>query len=147
MSLGRSKPTVGIDRSKPFNPDDYPRDPSAYRATTHFGQRFREDERFLTDEVIRKAITEGELRNNGDGCGCFVQPWGSGVKYYLLVGHHLSGYRIAVTAWPYVHDRRKAMNCPLWSTKQIDVIERFNNEAKSRRDTLRSYTNWLKQHD
>lgn len=102
--------------------------------TDHFAQKFRNPRRFLTDEVVRSTIETGWLRDNKDGCGCFVKPWGEGVTYYLIVGYHQDGYPIAVTAWPFLRDREAALNSGEWSSEAIDRIEELNAEFRRKND-------------
>jgi hypothetical protein len=118
--------TLPLDRNRPVVERDFPRQPGAYVPLDHFIQRYKEPERFLTDEVVRQAITDGEFRDNGDGLACFVLPWGDGVRYYVLAGYHKKGYRVAVTAWPHLHDREAALDSGRWASSDLDTIEQLN---------------------
>lgn len=134
-----------IDRSREFREYDYPRKPPLYTALPHFGQRRREDERFLTDEVIRECITNGELRDNDDGCACFRKEWGDGVAYYLIAGFHHRGYRVAVTAWPHLHDRQAALDSGKWASTELDAIHDLNERYIDHfTDKFPAYDKWLK---
>jgi len=139
--------TLPLDRSRRFDPSLYPQDPAAYTALDHFIQRFKEPERFLTDEVVRTTIEDGDLRDNGDGCACFRQPWGDGVAYYLIAGHHYDGYRVMVTGWPWVHNREAALDSGRWSNDELDTIEQLNERKKTHfSDEWADYVQWSKAH-
>jgi hypothetical protein len=134
-----------IDRNRNFRASDYPRKPSAYTPLRHFGQRFRENRRHLDEEVVEACIREGDLRDNEDGCGCFRLEWGEGVAYYLIAGFHERGYRILVTGWPHLHDRKAAMKSGRWSSSELDDIESFNQELnRGFSGKYPNYDEWLK---
>lgn len=138
--------TLPIDRSREFREYDYPRKPSLYTPLPHFSQRRREDERFLSSEVINACITDGDLRDNGDGCACFRKEWGNGVAYYLIAGYHLKGYRVIVTGWPHLHDREKALESGMWSSDELDIIKSLNDEySDCFEDKYPQYDQWLKE--
>jgi hypothetical protein len=137
--------TLPVDRNREFREYDYPQTPGLYTPLRHFCQRFKEDERFLTDEVINSCITEGDLRDNGDGCACFRKEWGDGVAFYLIAGFHEKGYRVVVTAWPHLHDREAALNSGRWSSDELDTIESLNERYQDRfADDYPAYDEWLK---
>lgn len=137
--------TLPIDRSRAFDPSDYPQEPEAYTPLQHFCNRFKEDERFLTPEVINKCISEGDLRNNHDGCACFRKRWG-GVAYYLIAGFHEKGYRVLITGWPHLHSREIAMDSGRWSSEELDTIEELNDKkSESFGDKYPEYQKWLQQ--
>lgn len=137
--------SLPVDRSRTFYEFDYPQIPCAYTPLTHFLQRKREPERFLHSDVINETISNGELRDNGDGCACFVKEWGKGVSYYLIAGFHEKGYRILITGWPHLHDRTAAVGSGLWEHEELNRIEDMN--ARYREDQLHErypeYTDWL----
>ncbi|UBF22348.1 hypothetical protein HRTV-11_gp91 [Halorubrum virus HRTV-11] len=143
------KQVIPIDRSRRFHPSDYPHQPEAYHVCSHFRQRMKESERFLDGEVIARCIVEGDLKDNGDGCAAF--SWtrnGDGVEYWFLAGFHLDGYRIAVTAWPYLRDRQKALKSG-WIDDELDTIEAFNKKSRNYRrfsEEWAEYVNWSKRH-
>lgn len=138
--------TLPIDRSRVFKPSDYPQEPSAYTPLRHFVNRFKEDERFLTPEVINQCISEGDLRDNGDGCACFRKVWGGGVGYYLIAGFHEKGYRVLVTGWPHLHNREVALRSGRWSSEELDTIRDLNERHQERfGDRFPEYENWLKR--
>jgi hypothetical protein len=133
-----------LDRSRDFSETLYPHDPEEYVPLRHFGQRFREDRRHLTDEVIEECIKEGDLRDNEDGCACFRLEWGEGVAYYLIAGFHEAGYRVLVTAWPHLHDREAAMKSGRWSGRELDDIKEFNDErTRGFSGKYPDYSSWL----
>jgi len=137
--------TLPIDRSRVFRPSDYPRDPNEYVPMVHFGQRFKEQERFLDGDVIEATLKEGDIRSNGDGCACFRKVWGEGVAYYIIAGHHEKGYRVLVTGWPHLHHRRSALESGRWSPSELDQIEELNERYKERfEDKYPVYSTWLK---
>lgn len=144
------KKTIPIDRSREFNPSDYPHQPEAYHMWWHFRQRMKEPERFLDGEVIARCIVEGDLKDNGDGCAAFswTRP-GDGVEYWFLAGFHEDGYRIAVTAWPYLRDRQKALRSGRWSEDDLDTIEAFNKKSRNYNrfsEEWSEYVAWSKAH-
>lgn len=129
---GDSYEPLPVDRSVPFHRSLYSRDPDDYEPLGHFLQRQNESERCLTKacgdySAVRKAIIDGELRDNNDGCGCFVLDY-HGVSYYIVVGFHYDGFRIAVTGWPMLRERTRALDSGRWSTAELDDIEAFNDD-------------------
>lgn len=137
--------SLPIDRSRTFREVDYPKQPHLYTPLRHFGQRRREDERFLTGEVINTTIRKGDLRNNGDGCACFRKEWGDGVAYYLIAGFHEQGYRVLVTGWPHLHHRKSALESGMWTEEELDTIEALNIRYQNRfEDRFPAYDSWLK---
>ena len=133
------------DQSRTFREYDYPKEPGLYTPTRHFIQRAKEPERFLTGEVIEACITEGDLRDNGDGCACFRKEWGGGVAYYIIAGFHEKGYRVLVTGWPHLHDRKRALESGRWTSGELDTIETLNERHQdSFEDEYPTYDEWLK---
>lgn len=121
-----------LDRSREFNREDYPASPKSYEPLDHFVQRYHDDERFLDRdlggvEAVRRIITRGNIRNNDDGCGCFVLDW-HGVYYYLVVGFHDKGYRVAVSGWPIVRDEERAIDSGYWLREELTTIDEFNEK-------------------
>jgi hypothetical protein len=140
--------TLPLDRSRAFDPSNYPRRPSRYSPLPHFLQRFKERKRFLNGKVIYDAVTKGDLRDNGDGCACFRKVWGAGVAYYLIVGFHEEGHLVYVTAWPHLHHREPALNSGLWSPTELDAIEALNEQYQTRfADHYPEYDEWLQQNE
>ena len=137
--------TLPIDRGRDFREYDYPQTPGIYTPLRHFIQRFKEPERFLTDEIVERCIRYGDLRDNGDGCACLRLEWGDGVAYYLIAGFHEKGYRVVVTAWPHLHDRQAALDSGRWSSDELDTIEQLNEQYQDRfEDNYPAYDEWLK---
>jgi hypothetical protein len=147
------KQSLPIDRNREFDPDDYPTTPTAYcPIERHFGQRLKDPERMLDREldgvhVIRRTITRGQLRDNKDGCGCFVLNW-HGVQYYLVVGFHEQGWRVIISGWPMLQDRTTALNSGRWTGEELDTIEAFNNRhfGSYWTDEWDTYVEWSKNH-
>jgi hypothetical protein len=136
--------TLPLDRDRKFREYDYPSKPSLYRPLRHFIQRFKEPQRFLTEEVVNECISNGDLRSNKNGCGCFRKEWGDGVAYYLIVGYHEDGYRVTVTGWPHLHHREAALDSGRWSSKELDTIEALNEKHQNQfEDKYPAYNQWL----
>lgn len=144
------KQTIPIDRDRPFDPDDYPHQPEAYHMHSHFRQRMKDPERFLDGEVIARTITCGHLKDKGDGLASFHWTrYGDGVEWWFLAGFHKDGYRIAVTAWPYLRDRHKALESGWWTEDELDTIEAFNKKSRNYRrfsEEWSEYVEWSKAH-
>lgn len=132
-----------IDRSIRYEAELYPRDPDAYEPLDHFYQRQQETERFLTKEIegysaVRKTILAGIREENYGGTGAFVLPW-YGVAYYIIIGHHLQGYRITISGWPYIFNEEFAQNSDEWCDAEIATIKRFRERWEDRRSYSRPY--------
>ena len=130
-SRSDTKSTLPLDRSVPFCTSLYPRDPDAYEPLDHFYQRQKDPERYLLKRIdgrsaVRTAILEGSLEDNGDGCGVFILDH-HGIEYYIVVGFHYEGFRVAVTAWPHCRDEQRARDSGAWSSKEIETIQAFND--------------------
>lgn len=115
-------------------------------------QRYHEERRFLDRELdgvdaLRRIITRGELRNNDDGCGCFVLDW-HGVYYYLVVGYHEKDYRVVVSGWPMVREREQALDSGRWLSEELNTIDQFNEDHFNERltDDYTDYVAWSKAH-
>ncbi|WP_372611675.1 hypothetical protein [Halomonas sp.] len=135
---------LDIQRGKDFSLSDYPHQPEKYHITTHFRQRMKDPERFLSGEVIARTFTCGALRVNEDGCAAFNWTRGDGVEYWLLAGFHEAGYRIAITAWPYLRDRQKALDSYRWTKAEIDTIEAFNQKKLRYGPLEHQYPDYIK---
>lgn len=132
-----------VDRHVPFTPELYPRDPDAYEPLDHFYQRQNEDERMLEREIdgfsaVRKTIYAGKLTDNEDGCAKFVYDH-HGISFYVICGFHYKGYRIAVTAWPVLHERNRAEESDDWSEEEIEMVEQFNERHFNKRSSKNVY--------
>jgi hypothetical protein len=105
--------------------DVLPRDPSAYRPTQHFAERFKgiyDDYcRHLDSEIVAECIQEGEVHYQEDGKYWLFKTFG-GIRYKLVVnptvGNVITGYPVAI-------DRTTAMESGRWSTEQIEEIQAF----------------------
>jgi len=144
------KEYIPVDRSRVFDASDYPHQPRKYHMWPHFRQRMKENERFLSGEVIARTIACGNLKDNGDGLAAFhwMRP-SDGVQWWFLAGFHENGYRIAVTAWPVLRDREKCLQNGRWTVEELDTMAEFN--AKAHRNTslqarYPDYVEWSKTH-
>lgn len=101
-----------------------PREPSAYRPTCHFADRFNDRyddyERHLDGEIIDGCITTGTLTRVSPE-KCFLRETFAGVTYRLIVnpvaGTVLSGHPISInTEYARESDR--------WTERQVqDILE------------------------
>lgn len=144
------KDPIPIDRERPFDKSDYPHQPREYHMQPHFRQQMKDPERMLSGEVIARTIACGKLRDNHDGCAAFnwTRP-GDGVEWWFLAGFHVDGYRIAVTAWPYLRDRGRALSNGRWTREQLDTIEAFNQKSRNYKSLAQEwpdYIEWSKNH-
>lgn len=118
------------DNASEYSPDDWPREPDAYRPTMHFRQRFHDYNRALDGSHINEAITEGTKIPAMHTCGAFytTRP---GVVYYVVVGWDrtsdpASNDRVVVTGWPWVYDREAAIESGRYSTRVLNRIQQLN---------------------
>jgi hypothetical protein len=104
---------------------DIPREPSAYRVTLHFKQRFEDAQsefrRHLDGEIIQRCITHGEpLRENRHTVR--FEETIAGVTYRIVVnptnGTCVSGYPTAI-------DWDIAMDSGRWTRPQLEDIQEF----------------------
>ncbi|MDS0280277.1 hypothetical protein NDI85_21060 [Halomicroarcula sp. S1AR25-4] len=107
--------------------DNPPREPSAYRPTFHFTQRFHdryEDDRpprHLDDEIVATCITDGAVTKADPGTVWFRATFG-GVTYRLVVdvdvGEVVTGYPISINT-------EAARDSGRWTSEQIEDIREF----------------------
>ena len=105
-----------------------PREPSAYRPSIHFPERFHdryEDERpprHLDDEIVRGCIEDGEMRRPaGSSVVLFRERFG-GVDYRLVAS--LAKQEV-VTGYPVEIHTDEARESGRWTKQQIEDIRRF----------------------
>ena len=104
-----------------------PREPSAYRPSLHFPERFRdryEDDRpprHLDDEIVRGCIEVGSVTEADPGIAWFRETFG-GVTYRLVVD---TDDREVITGYPISINTEAAQRSGRWSTTQIADIREF----------------------
>ncbi|MDS0284719.1 hypothetical protein [Haloarcula onubensis] len=104
-----------------------PREPSAYRPTNHFGERFndRYDDdrppRHLDGDIVSGCIEDGAATSQGGGTVWFRETF-AGATYRLVVnvdeGTVLTGYPISINTVA-------ARNSGRWTSDQIEDIRKF----------------------
>lgn len=106
---------------------DVPREPSAFRPSLHFPERFHdryEDDRpprHLDDEIVRECIERGEVRQPADDVALFRRTFG-GVDYRLVVD---LGDSEVVTGYPVEIDQAAAEDSSRWTPDQVEDIVEF----------------------
>ncbi|MDF9748386.1 hypothetical protein [Natrinema salsiterrestre] len=104
-----------------------PREPSAYRPSLHFPERFNdryEDDRpprHLDDEIVRRCIEAGSVTEADPGTVWLRETFG-GVTYRLVVD---VGDREVITGYPISINTTAARRSGRWSTQQIADIREF----------------------
>ncbi len=109
-----------------------PRDPSHYRPSHHFAERFRdrfdEHNRHLDGEIVRRCIEQGEARPQSGGRVCLRETVG-GVTYRLVVS---PPEELVVTGYPLGINTEAARASGRWSTQQIEDIREFISDGAAR---------------
>lgn len=106
---------------------DVPRDPSAYRPSTHFPIRFHdryEDDRpprHLDGEIVDGCIERGETQRHSNDIVWFRETFG-GASYRLVVD---VGDREVITGYPVSINTDHARRSGRWTSKQIEDIREF----------------------
>lgn len=106
---------------------DVPRDPSAFRPTPHFTERFHdryEDElppRHLDGDIVSGCIQEGSIDAQPGGKVAFRETFG-GVTYLLVVD---PTDREVVTGYPIAINTDVASASDRWSSREVDDIHEF----------------------
>jgi len=109
------------------SPNDVPREPSAFRPSLHFPERFHdryEDDRpprHLDDEIVRGCIEDGEVTEADPGIIWFRETFGA-VTYRLVVNE---SEREVLTGYPISINTEAARTSGRWSEDQIEDIRRF----------------------
>ena len=104
---------------------DFPRSPSAYTPSIHFGERFgdryAEHNRHLDGEIIRGCIERGSATRTGPNTVKLHEEFG-GVTYRLVLNVE---DREVVTAHPTNIDLKAARESGRWTCEQIEDIHEF----------------------
>lgn len=113
------------------SPDPIPRDPSAYRPTCHFRDRFRDatddPPRHLDGEIVRECITNGHISREDEAAVRFRREF-DGVEYVIVVNPD-SG--TCVTGHPVALDWQTASQPDSrWTTDQLEDIDAFLKSGK-----------------
>lgn len=104
-----------------------PREPSAYRPSIHFPERFHdryEDDRpprHLDDEIVRGCIERGNVKHTDPGTVWFRETFG-GVTYRLVID---IDDREVITGYPISINTEVAQASGRWSPSQINDIRTF----------------------
>lgn len=102
-----------------------PREPSAYRPTNHFRDRFRdahdETPRHLDDEIVRECIKNGTVEKVNREKYRF-REWFGGVEYAIVVA---TDRGVVLTGHPVAIDEDTAWESGRWTTDQLDDIRSF----------------------
>lgn len=109
--------------------DDYPREPSAYRPSLHFPERFHdryEDDRpprHLDAEIVDGCIADGEVNHEPPSSTIiwFRETFG-GVTYRLVID---VDEREVVTGYPISISIEAARDSGRWTSTQIEDIREF----------------------
>lgn len=103
-----------------------PREPSAYRPSTHFPERFHDrysdrPPRHLDDEIVRRCIEDGTAQKVNRDVYHLRETVG-GVTYCLVVD---VGNHEVITGYPASIDTDAARKSGRWSSRQLEEIRRF----------------------
>lgn len=116
----------------PFDKSDWPNEPTAYRATSHFIQHYRQNDRIFSGDIIAEAISSGQMVPAFNDCGAFYTDR-EGVVYYFIVGWDQDspqpkerGERVLVTGWPWVYDRELALDSGRYSSRVLTRMQNVN---------------------
>ena len=105
-----------------------PREPSAYRPSFHFPERFHdryEDDRpprHLDDKIVRGCIGDGEMRTPPGSTKALFRETFGGVDYRLVIDLE---DREVVTGYPVEIHTHEARESGRWTQQQIEDIRRF----------------------
>ena len=108
--------------------DGVPRDPSEYRPSVHFPERFHdryEDDyppRHLDDEIVRGCIERGEVSAADNSPYRRFRETFGGVVYRLVIN---IDQRKVVTGYPVGINVKQARESGRWSRQQIEDIRQF----------------------
>ena len=121
--------------------DCIPRDRNVYTATDHLLRRVRMNGRFITEELVRDLISDGELKGNRPGKGgwVFIKTY-DGVRLKLVcdIGAELEP-RI-VTGVSTIVDRKQAVESDRWgkhTVNQVELRTALSREYKVDKKTMR----------
>lgn len=128
--------------------NEWPRDPSEYHITLKFRERFKEFGSIIDGDIVRRAIQEGDLYEASRDCVAFVEDM-DGVSLCVVVGmgrEEDSGYAPlnAVSIWPYLYDREKALNTGRWSSRELNEMEELYRDSFE--DEIEEYRIYIDTH-
>ena len=104
-----------------------PREPSAFRPSLHFPERFHdcyEDDRpprHLDDEIVRGCIENGEVTDADPDIYWYRETF-DGVTYRLVVN---DSKREVITGYPISINTEVAESSGRWTPEQIEDVRRF----------------------
>jgi len=107
--------------------DSVPREPSAFRPSNHFAERFKgrnyddRPPRHLDGEIINGCISRGTTTRQGSGIVWFRETF-AGVTYRLVANVDKG---VVVTGYPISVNTKHARESGRWSAEQIDDIREF----------------------
>lgn len=107
---------------------DLPRDPSAYRPSVHFGERFHdryEDDRpprHLDGDIVSGCIEHGDVTIPAEERYVHFRETFGGVTYRLVVERE---EQAVVTGYPIGINTEAAAASGRWTSEQIDDIHEF----------------------
>lgn len=107
-----------------------PRDPSEWRPTNHFTERFRNrgdgPDRHLDGEIVRECIEEGSVRWSPDKQLLWLRATVGGVTYRLVAN---PDKQALVTGYPISINTVAARKSGRWSSTAIEEIRQFISES------------------
>jgi len=117
---------VGIEYGEPG-----PRDPDAYSETAHVQDSLEDPMRFVTRDLMRRAIREGrECPDEGEPGSYRRRLDVSGVDVVVVLSGH--GNDI-ITTWTEVSDWARALASDRWSQDDLSTIRSFMDREHKRR--------------
>jgi len=122
---------MSTDTSSTSAGEPVPRDPSAYRPTNHFRDRFRDatddPPRHLDGEIVRTCITEGRIDRRDSDAVRFKAAF-DGVTYVIVADPE---HGTVLTGFPTALDWQTAIKSNRWTRSQLEDID-AHLKAKSR---------------
>lgn len=120
-----------IDTSRDIDRDNWPRDPSLYKPSNRFAQRFKELSGIVRGSDITEAFRYGFLYPAKQNCVTFVSDLGGVAIYPIVTDDTIAGVSMEVrdltmvTLWAHVHDREEAWNTGRWTGVQLNAIDQM----------------------
>jgi len=125
-----------IDAEDDVEDNIWPRDPTYYIRTKAWKQRIDTLLGVISQDQIHNTIRSGEVYSSLSNSVTFVKEF-NGVVLYVIVSAELNCFGgeyptnpsvndytyNAVSIWPYVWDRDKAMNQGKWSEQDLESIQ------------------------